>query len=880
MHTELCALSILGRLGRNNQRYCDVAGAHSHTFHWILKDEGESSIDARDEEQELGDYSKEPELKSDLKWRLLYENTQRIVNEKLKDWLVDGSGLFHISGKPGSGKSTLMKYLVKHPKVALSLQQWAHPKRLALGTFFFWKPDRGQNSLQAMIHGLLYSMIDFDASLVHSAFPKCSRCTFEQLSLQSRVEMTEADILEAFHNLVRDDIPSKLFKFCFFIDGLDEIDEERDTTHSKLVHLMQEWMNTSQGFVKICVSSRQFPVFNNMPVRYRIRLQDLTKYDMRKFVQHSLRSHHAFRSEMTVHPKACQSLVRVICNNSNGVFLWTSLVLKSVERGLSNGDSMVVLLDRAQRTPRQLKELFESLLETIEECHAQIALLILFIVMELDHPLEPGSFDISSPICQQVFRAMETAKPGDPDSVFHPNNPPEVFDWTREEEEKTKSQLAFLCKGLLEIRPWWTRTNDYNGYVTFLHRSIPDILRKRIPRHMAMHGVTDVYVHTAICWMLWADAEFTNSARYMGLDQLSDETQAYVRGGIRSRANAVMANLVKIRAPGAHLSTAFQLLDLTEDSLLTAKPLSTRDDGSVERVTWNTARVGDCESPEISHQSCPLHPLPLLAAFGTGCEEYVRWRLRTMPPSAPGDERIQHCLEAAFNPILPPEPPFGVWKPYHVQVIQILISDMGADVNRTLLPCCGAHLGTFDPWGAQPSVFDAFWMNTLMKPLHLIDTCHEKYFFMTELLLRLGAIPRSVLCIGAARDWFHISLHPSEIPESGEPEHVLGTGFWISGEKVTDEILRRICGQSDGIITLEKWVAFARPRNVVAILELIRRNTLAHTEAKLTHSELSSTERLRVAALERQGVHKDGRVVWIEECGRGRGWRYLGRERY
>lgn len=164
-----------------------------------------------------------------------------------------------------------------------------------------------------------------------------------------------------------------------------------------------------------------------------------------------------------------------------------------------------------------------------------------------------------------------------------------------------------------------------------------------------------------------------------------------------------------------------------------------------------------------------------------------------------------------------------------------------------------------------------------MKPLHLIDTCHEKYFFMIELLLRLGAIPRSVLCIGAARDWFHISLHPSKIPESGEPENVLGTAFWIRGEKVNDEILRRICGQSDGIITLEKWVAFARPGNVVAISELIRRNTLAHDETKLADvRELSSTERLRVAAMESLGVHRDEKLVWIEEFTDETGWSFMG----
>src|SRR3569833_273024 len=44
---------------------------------------------------------------------------------RLLDWLSTGTGIFHISGKLGSGKSTLMKFLCEHESTRNRLEQWA-----------------------------------------------------------------------------------------------------------------------------------------------------------------------------------------------------------------------------------------------------------------------------------------------------------------------------------------------------------------------------------------------------------------------------------------------------------------------------------------------------------------------------------------------------------------------------------------------------------------------------------------------------------------------------------------------------------------------------------------------------------------------------------
>jgi hypothetical protein len=53
------------------------------------------------------------------------EDDAPVQREKWTNWLSSGNGIFHIAGKLGSGKSTLMKFLCNHPQTKVALQYWA-----------------------------------------------------------------------------------------------------------------------------------------------------------------------------------------------------------------------------------------------------------------------------------------------------------------------------------------------------------------------------------------------------------------------------------------------------------------------------------------------------------------------------------------------------------------------------------------------------------------------------------------------------------------------------------------------------------------------------------------------------------------------------------
>ena len=104
----LKSLAFEGMYGRSDM----VEEAHYQTFRWIL-DDGDDQDDRSDCEH----------------WTQTEQRRIRnAARERFKNWLSSGQGVFHVSGKMGSRKSTLMKYLGDHPETLAELIKWASKK--------------------------------------------------------------------------------------------------------------------------------------------------------------------------------------------------------------------------------------------------------------------------------------------------------------------------------------------------------------------------------------------------------------------------------------------------------------------------------------------------------------------------------------------------------------------------------------------------------------------------------------------------------------------------------------------------------------------------------------------------------------------------------
>jgi hypothetical protein len=110
-------------------RFVVVSDSFLSTFDWILADivpEDKEPPETRSTPQTSQDTN---DPKAGLDWVTVQEGQQRLSQRETAaqfvTWLTRGRDFFHISGKPGAGKSTLMKFLFKNERTHKCLHSWA-----------------------------------------------------------------------------------------------------------------------------------------------------------------------------------------------------------------------------------------------------------------------------------------------------------------------------------------------------------------------------------------------------------------------------------------------------------------------------------------------------------------------------------------------------------------------------------------------------------------------------------------------------------------------------------------------------------------------------------------------------------------------------------
>jgi hypothetical protein len=215
----------------------------------------------------------------------------------LNEWLEWGTGIFHIAGNAGSGKSTLMKYLCDgegRVKCKRHLQKWANDagKTLLFAQYFFFRVTSvvEQKSLSGLLRTLLHAVLVQAPSLVEMLFPE--QWEADEVFSMKQVSLSNREVLGAFQTLVTNRGVLDRYRLCFFIDGLDELEKNfvvEKTTHAGLARYLRQWTDKSINDVKMCVTSRPHPEFINafLPSQ-RINLRNFTHDDIELLIINKL----------------------------------------------------------------------------------------------------------------------------------------------------------------------------------------------------------------------------------------------------------------------------------------------------------------------------------------------------------------------------------------------------------------------------------------------------------------------------------------------------------------------------------------------------------------------------------------------------------------
>lgn len=293
-----------------------------------------------------------------LKWIFVGDNDERSNNDRddgtfwetkwnsFSNWLSSTDAIYWISGKPGSGKTTVVKYILADKRTKKYLDIWC--PGCAIVSHYFWLPGSPmQRNLEGLLCSLLYQLLENNLNALMEVMSsvsgsKSSHTDWSHAELQ--LSVTKA--LDWYKNGV-----------CLFLDGIDEIKPESGTKDGIPEFLDWAIELSQRSKIKLVLASRPDPhILETRLSRYpRMRLQDLNYQDLMAYAKGRVKI-----LDKDISPGK-GNIVWSLANRAEGVFLWLILAIKSVNEGLRNGDSIETLQERIDCLPQGLDSLYKDM---------------------------------------------------------------------------------------------------------------------------------------------------------------------------------------------------------------------------------------------------------------------------------------------------------------------------------------------------------------------------------------------------------------------------------------------------------------------------------------------------------------------------------------
>ncbi|KAL9621311.1 MAG: hypothetical protein Q9160_004202 [Pyrenula sp. 1 TL-2023] len=255
----------------------------------------------------------------------------------------DHHGFLWIKGKPGSGKSTMMKEIFKNFKKGRSGDVNI--------SYFFNARAAGQleKSTIGMYRILVYQILE---SCPH--FRNQFKLTFASKRLESSIIWTKTE-LQGFLNEIVEKLDRPL---NILIDALDEGDENDVRQLIEFLRSMTLRAFEDQKSLRICLSSRHYPHISiDNGLSLVLEHHDGHKEDIELYVRSNFVIEGGSRIE---------SLRDQICQKSSQVFLWVVLVIAMLKRLYDHGQ-ITEMERRLKKLPRDLDNLFVEILNRDSE---------------------------------------------------------------------------------------------------------------------------------------------------------------------------------------------------------------------------------------------------------------------------------------------------------------------------------------------------------------------------------------------------------------------------------------------------------------------------------------------------------------------------------
>ncbi|RDA86385.1 hypothetical protein CP532_1084 [Ophiocordyceps camponoti-leonardi (nom. inval.)] len=232
--------------------------------------------------------------------------------EHFASWLRQDEGIFWINGKPGSGKSTLMKFVLQHPRVHdYGYDFSSEVTRITADFFFNFRGSSLQKSFLGLLQSVLHRLLE-DLASSDNARPIIDHllATLPK-STPGETWWTRERMEQALRTVLNQGLAP--LSITFFIDALDEVDGNPELL-LRFLNYLKKRPPGSLTKTKLCFSSRPWDIFTEAFSRGpSLVVQDFTQNDLRHYCTSTLAS--------TLSNKAfIKPLADEIASRASGVF--------------------------------------------------------------------------------------------------------------------------------------------------------------------------------------------------------------------------------------------------------------------------------------------------------------------------------------------------------------------------------------------------------------------------------------------------------------------------------------------------------------------------------------------------------------------------------
>lgn len=490
-------------------------------------------------------------------------------------------------------------------------------KQLVIANFFFWRPGVDlQKSIKGLSRSLLHDLLEQRRDLIPEAMPdKWDDVSQNAWQTDSKIDISPDLIKEALGRVMRDKRLYEKHRFCFFIDGLDEHENTNHADYQDLVKFLGDFSDVSEGNLKLCLSSREENVFMTAYSEHpSLQLHQLTLFDMQDFV--------SGRLECLENKELRLRLAEMIPQRAEGIFFWTSLVVRIIRDKHADGESDEDLEQYLETLPSGLKAIFMHILRGLDNGSRKKTYQLVALLETAKYSQEWDA-DVMGSLTLLAFSFLDEYNK---DKEFSTRKEFLAFEKDcGRTKAKTLRQLRGACGGLIECHEHKNSNHDW-GILEYAHRSVPEMFQEesaKIGMGKLLKGFDSM---DALSHLVFAQVKFTSD---------SDERSRRICAGL------VTKRLVrKVDKPPYHFLECMS--SWIEDS-------GFEDPGPGHKICVLTAlnvsiSLGYTLPLNLgSLRRHFLHRTLCVAAF-YGAEEYTEWKIRNDPTAV--DSPLKHALVA------------------------------------------------------------------------------------------------------------------------------------------------------------------------------------------------------------------------------------------